>query len=135
MVTCHNSSNYATIEVPLQLSPGSKHDHLFCYCPLVGILFEVLRIVSDTGSDDCIQPTCIRRFQDNSSYKLAESLRSLYVLCYEPFHLEDNCVQYPCNALYTLNLVYIMFLLDVLPQFADQSVLQLLTKLTGPNST
>ncbi len=34
-----------TIVVPWQLSTGSKHDYLFCYCPLVGILFEVLRIV------------------------------------------------------------------------------------------
>ncbi len=33
-----------TIVVPWQLSTGSKHDYLFWYCPLVGILFEVLRI-------------------------------------------------------------------------------------------
>ncbi len=33
-----------TIVVPWQLSTGSKHDYHFCYCPLVGILFEVLRI-------------------------------------------------------------------------------------------
>ncbi len=36
-----------TIVVPWQLSTGSKHDYLFCYCPLVGILFEVLRIDID----------------------------------------------------------------------------------------
>ncbi len=35
-----------TIVVPWQLSTGSKHDYLFCYCPLVRILFEVLRIAS-----------------------------------------------------------------------------------------
>ncbi len=29
--------------VPWQLSTGSIDDYLFCYCPLVGILFEVLR--------------------------------------------------------------------------------------------
>ncbi len=34
-----------TIVVPWQLSTGSKHDYRFCYCPLVGILFEVLRII------------------------------------------------------------------------------------------
>ncbi len=33
------------IVVPWQLSTGSKDDYLFCYCPLVGILFEVLRII------------------------------------------------------------------------------------------
>ncbi len=33
-----------TMVVPWQLSTGSKHNHLFCYCPLVGILFKVLRI-------------------------------------------------------------------------------------------
>ncbi len=33
-----------TILVPWQLSTESKHDYLFCYCPLVGILFEVRRI-------------------------------------------------------------------------------------------
>ncbi len=32
-----------TIVVPWQLSTGSEHDYLFCYCPLVGIQFEVLR--------------------------------------------------------------------------------------------
>ncbi len=31
-----------TIVVPWQLSTGRLHDYLFCYCPLVGILFEVL---------------------------------------------------------------------------------------------
>ncbi len=35
-----------TILVPWQLSTGSKDDYLFCYCPLVGILFEVLRIAA-----------------------------------------------------------------------------------------
>ncbi len=33
-----------TTVVPWQLSTGSKHDYIFCYCPLVGILFQVLRI-------------------------------------------------------------------------------------------
>ncbi len=32
-----------TIVVPWQLLTGSKHDYRFCYCHLVGILFEVLR--------------------------------------------------------------------------------------------
>ncbi len=32
------------IVVPWKLSTGSKHDYLFCNCPLVGILFQVLRI-------------------------------------------------------------------------------------------
>ncbi len=42
----HNSSSRKVILVPWQLSTGSIHDYLFCYCPLVGILFEVLRIIS-----------------------------------------------------------------------------------------
>ncbi len=33
-----------TIIVPWHQSTGSIHDYIFCYCPLVGILFEVLRI-------------------------------------------------------------------------------------------
>ncbi len=33
-----------TIVVLWQLSTGSIHDYLFCYCPLVSILFEVLRV-------------------------------------------------------------------------------------------
>ncbi len=33
-----------TIVFPRKLTTGSIHDYLFCYCPLVGILFEVLRI-------------------------------------------------------------------------------------------
>ncbi len=36
-----------TIVVPWQLSTGSKHDYLICYCPLVGILFKVLRIKNE----------------------------------------------------------------------------------------
>ncbi len=35
-----------TIELPRKLATGNIHDYLFWYCPLVGILFEVLRIVS-----------------------------------------------------------------------------------------
>ncbi len=35
-----------TIVVPWQLSKWSIHDNLFCYCPLVGILFKILRIDS-----------------------------------------------------------------------------------------
>ncbi len=37
---------YHTIVLPLNLATGSIHDYLFCYCPLVDILFEVLRIRS-----------------------------------------------------------------------------------------
>ncbi len=33
-----------TIVLPRKLATGSIHDYMFCYCPLVGILFEVLRI-------------------------------------------------------------------------------------------
>ncbi len=36
------------IVVPWQLPTGNKHDYLLCYCPLVGILFEVLRITCNT---------------------------------------------------------------------------------------
>ncbi len=40
---------YQTIVFPGKLATGSIHDYIFCYCPLVCILFEVLRIgaVSD----------------------------------------------------------------------------------------
>ncbi len=34
-----------TIVIPWQLSTGSIQYYLFCYCPLVGILFEILRVV------------------------------------------------------------------------------------------
>ncbi len=34
-----------TIVLPRKLATGNIHDYLFCYFPLVGILFEVLRIV------------------------------------------------------------------------------------------
>ncbi len=36
-----------TIVLPRKLATGSMHDYLFCYYPLVGILFEVLRINRD----------------------------------------------------------------------------------------
>ncbi len=35
---------YQTIVLPTKLATGNIHDFLFCYCSLVGILFEVLRI-------------------------------------------------------------------------------------------
>ncbi len=34
-----------TIELPRKFAIGSKHNYLYCYCPLVGILFEVLTIL------------------------------------------------------------------------------------------
>ncbi len=34
-----------TMVLPRKLATGNIHDYLFYYCPLVGILFEVLRIV------------------------------------------------------------------------------------------
>ncbi len=34
-----------TIVLPRKFATGNIHDYLFWYCPLVGILFEVLRIV------------------------------------------------------------------------------------------
>ncbi len=37
---------YQTIVLTRKLATGSIHDYLFCYCPLVGILFDVLRIGS-----------------------------------------------------------------------------------------
>ncbi len=33
-----------TIVLPRKLATGNIHDYIFCYCPLVDILFEVLRI-------------------------------------------------------------------------------------------
>ncbi len=40
-----------TIVLPTKLATGSIHDYLFCYCPLVNILFEVLRIVDQKIMD------------------------------------------------------------------------------------
>ncbi len=34
-----------TIVLPRKLATGSIHDYFFCYCPLVGILFEELRMI------------------------------------------------------------------------------------------
>ncbi len=41
---------------------GSIHDYLFCYCPLVGILFEVLRIEQVTCyfAGQSSQPNSVR---------------------------------------------------------------------------
>ncbi len=38
-----------TIVLPRKLATGSIHDYLFWYCPLVGILFEVLIILSTSN--------------------------------------------------------------------------------------
>ncbi len=40
----HGSHKFLGMALQLFSRTGSKHDYLFCYCPLVGILFEVLRI-------------------------------------------------------------------------------------------
>ncbi len=39
-----------TIVLHRKLATGSIHDYLFCYCPLVGIIFEILRIEWDVKS-------------------------------------------------------------------------------------
>ncbi len=44
MVVASEQDLYQTIVLPRKLATGSIHDYLFCYCLLVGILFEVLRI-------------------------------------------------------------------------------------------
>ncbi len=41
-----------TIVLPRKLATGSIHDYLFCYCPLVGILFEILRIDNEMMLSD-----------------------------------------------------------------------------------
>ncbi len=43
---------YHIIVLPRKLATGSIHDYLFCNCPLVDILFEVLRIVLDIKMSD-----------------------------------------------------------------------------------
>ncbi len=35
---------YQTVVLPRKHLTGSIHDYLFCYCPLLGILFQILRI-------------------------------------------------------------------------------------------
>ncbi len=35
---------YQTIVLPKKLTTGSIHGYIFCYCALMGILFEVLII-------------------------------------------------------------------------------------------
>ncbi len=41
-----------TIVLPRKHATGSIHDYIFCYCTLVGILFEVLRIEDGTFISD-----------------------------------------------------------------------------------
>ncbi len=38
-------TTFVSNSITRKLATGSIHDYLFCYCPLVGILFEVLRIL------------------------------------------------------------------------------------------
>ncbi len=45
-----------TIVLPRKLATGSIHNYLFCYCPLVGILFEVLRIPFDATFNEILFP-------------------------------------------------------------------------------
>ncbi len=44
-----------TIILPRKLATGSVHDYLFHYCPLVGILFEVRRILTTFLHTDTVQ--------------------------------------------------------------------------------
>ncbi len=45
---------YQTIVLPRKLVTGGIHHYLFCYCPLVGILYVVLRIVGLQIQRECL---------------------------------------------------------------------------------
>ncbi len=48
------------VVLPRKLATGNIHDYHFCYCPLVGILFEILRIALIGNLSD--HPCCWRTF-------------------------------------------------------------------------
>ncbi len=60
---CHKWHDVTIVQsdvtISWQLSTGSNYDYHFCYCPLVGILFEVLRNVSKRKSNDCVMSQSI----------------------------------------------------------------------------
>ncbi len=66
-----------TIVLPRKLLTGSIHDYLFCYCPLVGILFEVLRI-----TDYIIRHT----------FKLLVALSEIFAIPVFSHHVEGSIV-------------------------------------------
>ncbi len=88
-----------TIVVPCQLSTGSIHDYLFCYCPLVGILFEVLRIQHFHGLPSMyhIYFTSKCRFTRYKTPKLLKALIPLIIatcaqMCrYRILHADSMC--------------------------------------------
>ncbi len=63
MVVASEQRLHQTKILPRKRTTGSIHDYLFCYCPLLGILFEVLRIYKR-------QPTY--RLGDNDDSLLVE---------------------------------------------------------------
>ncbi len=65
-----------TIVLPRKRATGNIHDYLFGYCPLVGILFEVLRIV-------CHLPL-----------SAIHSL-SFPIFIHSPLHVIPHCLSFP----------------------------------------
>ncbi len=66
-----------TIVVPWQQSTGSKHYYIFCYCPLVGILFEVVRI--GNLSDPTLEIKWLLPKWDNS-FRRSESIQWISII-------------------------------------------------------
>ncbi len=66
---------YQTIILPRKLITGSIHNYLLCYFPVVGIIFEVLRINDETLSVRGITLFC--HFCKNDLMPVISSLTSL----------------------------------------------------------
>ncbi len=65
-----------TIVLPRKLATGSIHDYLFWYCPLVGILFEVLIILSTSNRI----PTRGQQQQRQSCLLLVDSCHGITIV-------------------------------------------------------
>ncbi len=79
---------YQTIILPRKLITGSIHDYLLCYCPLAGILYEVLRIRMHTGVS--------LKVEHDTYYYIIKGLPSslIGVRSVHYGHLEQHIVQY-----------------------------------------
>ncbi len=80
-----------TIVVPWQLSTGSKHDYFCCYCILVGILFEVLRIIVKTiHQENCLHLWMIHNYKQHNTPGTV-CIIGWYIIVHNTIH-QEHCL-------------------------------------------
>ncbi len=95
-----------TIVVPWQLSTGSKHDYLFCYCPLVGSIW---------GTEMTLQ--C---FMAHFNIILTSKMSSMFIAFCRTWNFENWTTNKDFRSMFMIFLVKFLFIV----RFSKRKVLQ-----------